>query len=301
MPNWKEVDTEIRSTPAAHDRVRRKYLMELHQHTGRNVILYYSGWQQKPWLSGQAVHTVDMNDSDKNAFMSTIHGMNRELGLDLFLHTPGGSIAAAESIVAYLRSMFGTNIRAIVPQMAMSAGTMVALACSVVVMGKHSSIGPIDPQFSGMPAHGILEEFNQAIKAVTKNPASAPIWQVIISKYPPTLIGRARKAIAWSREMVNEWLTTGMFDGEPDAKKKAGAIVRALGSHATMKAHERQVSCKKARELGIKVLSLEDEQKLQELVLTVHHATMQTLADSDVTKIVENHVGVSLLSEIEKV
>ena len=42
--------------------------------------------------------------------------------------------------------MFGTDIRAIVPQLALSAGTMVALACKEIIMGKHSSLGPIDPQ-----------------------------------------------------------------------------------------------------------------------------------------------------------
>ncbi|MHB1126932.1 MAG: hypothetical protein ACYC2T_08230 [Bacillota bacterium] len=53
--------------------------------------------------------------------------MDRSKGLDLILHTPGGEIAATESLVDYLRSMFGSDIRAIVPQIAMSCGLWVSI------------------------------------------------------------------------------------------------------------------------------------------------------------------------------
>ena len=71
------------------------------------------------------------------------------------LYAPGygdmgiGDIAAAESIVDYLHLIFGDDIRAIVPQMAMSAGTMIALSCPTIIMGKESNLCPVDPQFHG--------------------------------------------------------------------------------------------------------------------------------------------------------
>src|ERR1700752_262592 len=129
MPNWKEVIEEIegeakKGVPNPFDVVRRKYISLLHQKTNRNVIAYYSGRLQKP-------NNIDtnINDKDKNAFMATVHNLNRDLGLDLILHTPGGDLAATESVVHYLHKMFDGNIRAIIPQIAMSAGTMVALSC----------------------------------------------------------------------------------------------------------------------------------------------------------------------------
>ena len=131
--------------------------------THRNAILYYSGWLQKEFLTRQGVMGFEVNDADKTGFMSAVHGLDRTRGVDLILHTPGGDLAATESIVDYLRSMFGTNIRAIVPQLAMSAGTMIALSCRAVVMGKHSSLGPFDPQMAGgVPAHGVVEEFENS-------------------------------------------------------------------------------------------------------------------------------------------
>lgn len=123
MPNWGEVLSEIQSVQVGNplDIIRRKYLDIMHQYTGRNVIAYYSGFLQKPNNSGA------IDDNDKNAFMQTVYGLDKSIGLDLILHTPGGNTAATESIVRYLKSIFGKDIRAFVPQMAMSAGTMIAL------------------------------------------------------------------------------------------------------------------------------------------------------------------------------
>lgn len=139
MPNANQVLAELQAAGSTHDVVRRKYLAKLHQHTKRNVIAYYSGWLQKGSSMPNNYSAFIVSDADKTSFMATINGLDRTKGLDLILHTPGGSTTATESLVDYLRAMFGTDIRAIVPQLAMSAGTMIALACKSVVMGKHSS------------------------------------------------------------------------------------------------------------------------------------------------------------------
>ncbi len=206
MPNWNEIFDEIKESGSIYDVTRRKYLKRLNTVTGRNVIIYYSGWLQKPGLGG-----VQVNDADKNGFMAVINKLDRSKGLDLVLHTPGGETAAAESLVDYLRSMFGTNVHSIVPQLALSAGTMISCACERIIMGKQSSLGPIDPQFKGIPAHGVVEEFKRAFIEIQADPkeaaAKAAVWQPIIAKYNPTLIGECEKAIKWSNEMVKEWLS----------------------------------------------------------------------------------------------
>jgi Serine dehydrogenase proteinase len=167
LPNWKELVEEVKAAGSTHDVVRRKYLQQFHEHTGRNVIIY-SVWLQKSDLQRQGIGGFSISDADKNGFMTAIHGMDRNKGLDLILHTPGGDAAATESLVGYLRAMFDTNIRAIVPQIAMSAGTMIACVCREILMGKHSSLGPIDPQIGGLAAHGVIGEFTMLRK---KSPA----------------------------------------------------------------------------------------------------------------------------------
>jgi membrane-bound ClpP family serine protease len=286
VPNWTELLREIQLTGGTHDVVRRKYLAKLQKLTGRNIIAYYSGWLQKPGVRG-----IEVNDADKNGFMNVVHGLDRSKGLDLLLHTPGGDTAATESLVDYLRAMFGTNIRAIVPQIALSAGTMIACACKEIVMGKQSSLGPIDPQIGGIPAHGIVEEFKRAITAAQATPHQIPIWQAVVAKYSPAFVVECEHAIAMTNGMATSWLQTGMFASDPKAQQAVPRIVSELGDHAISKSHGRHLSIDYCQNLGLKIVKLEDDQKLQDAVLTVHHSMIHTLGATAAFKIIENHEG----------
>jgi len=301
VPNWKEILEEVKAAGSPYDGIRRKYLKNLSEITGRNVIVYYSGWLQKPQLGLKGMD-FGINDGDKESFMSVIHGLDRSKGLDLLLHTPGGDTAATESIVDYLRSMFGIDVRAIVPQISMSAGTMIALSCKEIIMGKHSSLGPIDPQINGIPAHGIIEEFTRAGIEIAAAPIKVHLWQPIIAKYHPTLIGECEKAITWSQEMLKEWLISGMFLGDDDASNKANKIVEDLTDHALTKSHARHISARQAKQdLKINVSYLEANNDLQDAVLSVHHACIQTLTDTPAFKIVENHNGIASIQSANAV
>ena len=294
MPDWNELLDEIKESGSTYDLIRRKYLKELHKLTDRNIIVYYSGWLQKPGVEGSGI-----NDGDKIGLMTTIHGMNPAKGLDLILHTPGGGTAATESIVDYLRGIFGMNIRAIIPQLALSAGTMIACACKSILMGKQSSLGPIDPQFNGLPAHGIIEEFEKAYKESKVDQLKIPLWQPIIAKYTPTLIGECEKAITWSEEMVKEWLTSGMFSGDRNAKAKAAGVFKELGSHDLTKSHDRHFSISKCKEMGLVIELMEDDQSLQDAVLSVHHAYIHTLSATPAFKVIENHNGQAYIQQVQ--
>lgn len=296
MPNWNQLLDEIKSAGSMHDVQRRRLLAQLHKITDRNVILYYSGWLQKPGLAG-----AEINDEDKNGLMTVIHQLDRSKGLDLILHTPGGEVAATESIVEYLREMFDGDIRTFVPQLAMSAGTMIACATREIVMGRQSSLGPIDPHFGGIPAHGVVEEFERAKKEISEDPSTVAVWQPIIAKYHPTFIGECEKAIAWSNEMTENWLRTGMLAGQDEVDKKVKKILTELGDHALTKSHSRHLSIERCREIGLNVTRLEDDQDLQDAVLSVHHACMLTFAATGAFKIIENQNGAAFIKVAQRV
>jgi hypothetical protein len=296
MPNWSEVLTEINlENTSPLDRVRGRYLKKLHEETGRNIICYYSGWIQKP---GSNASSID--DGDKNGLMMAVHGLDKSLGVDLILHTPGGSITATESIVHYLRTIFDDDIRVFIPQIAMSAGTMIACASKVIFMGKESNIGPIDPQFNGIPAHGVIDEFDSALKAIKEDPASLPLWQTLVGQYHPTFLGECQKAIELSTELVKTWLMEIMFKSEPDAGARADKVIACLNNHADTKTHSRHIHFQEAKEMGLNISMLEDDQDLQEIVLTVHHAYMHTLANSPFIKMIENHNAKGMAESIPR-
>lgn len=183
MPSWDEIiGTVDRHPNGVLDNIRGEYIRKMAEKRGRNVICYYSGWLQDP----QGSPYCSLSDSDMEGFMTNIHGFDRDKGLDLILHTPGGDLAAAENLVNYLRACFGTNIIAFVPHLSMSAGTMIACSCKEIYMGRQSAIGPTDPQFGGVAAGGVIEEFNQAVSVSRTAASRRPAFAAMTSDTAPT-------------------------------------------------------------------------------------------------------------------
>jgi len=295
MPNWSDLLKEISIVGGPFDVLRRKYVKALSQYTKRNVICYYSGFLQKPEL-GMA---VAVNDTDKNGFMTAINGLDTSKGLDLILHTPGGDTAATESIVDYLWSKFNGDVRCFVPQMAMSAGTMIACSSKEIWMGKQSSLGPIDPQFGSIPAHGVLEEFKRAYDEIVNDPRTIPVWQPIIAKYNPAFLGECQKAIDWSTSLVDGWLKRNMLLNDQNRDTITQTVLHELADHAVNLAHNRHLSAQKCKDIGLKIFELESDQKLQDKVLSVHHIFFQTLSSTSAFKIIENQNGAAFILQMQ--
>jgi hypothetical protein len=308
MPNWGQVFGEITNyatehaneSKAAVDHTRKRYLKELHGARRRNVIAYYSGFLSKP-----DAPQLEITDEDKNGFMMAVHGLNKKLGLDLIIHTPGGGIAATESIVNYLHKMFGDDIVAIVPQIAMSAGTMFACACREIIMAKHSNLGPIDPWLRGVPAHFVLKEFEEAFDDIAEDERKAKVWMPILSQYRPTFLRQCRLAIKWSEEFVRGQLEAVMFkDLKPVAlrKRTVRKIVKLLSDAESNRSHNRHIHYEECVDIGLKVKLLEDMREihdLQDLILTVHHCYMHSLMNTQSFKIIENHEGVAFVKQMQ--
>lgn len=284
---------------SASDVVRRKQLKTLHELSGRNVVVYYSSWLQRQGPEHYFINQI--NDEDKHGFMAAFAGLDFSLGLDLILHTPGGDVAATESIIEYLRSKFDNNIRVIVPQISMSGGTMIALAAKEIIMGRHSNLGPIDPQIGNRPAIAILEEFDRAKAEILANSNAALLWQPILMQYFPTMLSHAKQSIAWAKEIGKKTLAEGMFKEEDDPNAKAEALVDFLISHDVHKAHGRHLHRTELRNQGLRIVDLESNDALQDAILSVHHACMLTVGNQNVGKLIENHNGIAHVKVVQMV
>ena len=283
MPSWSEIITDVNSYSNVAEKLNEKregYLNQICSIMGRNVIAYYSGWLKAP----DAPH-VSIDEQDKNAFMTTIYKLDRAKGLDLILHTPGGDIAATESIVTYLKSIFENDIRAFIPQISMSAGTMIAMSCKEIIMGNQSSLGPIDPQIGGIACQAVIDEFNRAVDEVSKNPAALGLWQTIISKYHPTFLTDCENAVAWSAELADQWLRK--VNQNIDFDK----IKNVFLNHNNSYSHSRHLSKQDCKNAVLNVTDLEANQALQDAVLSLHHCYMILLDKFPISKIVENNIG----------
>ena len=270
-----------------------KYMKQLQERTGRNLIVYYSGFLSTNF-------DVNIQEQDMEGFMEAVYKMDKKKGLDIFIHTPGGSVAATEGIGNYLRSVFDKNIECYVPHMAMSCGTLLSMACKKIYMGKHSFLGPIDPAIDGYRTDAVSEEFENAKRDIEQNPNLALLWQPIISKYRITFLGECKKATELAEIVSTKWLREGMLKGVRNLDETLTKVKELFATHNTSKSHDRHISADEARKAGLKVEFIESDPELQDAVLSVHHAANLFIRREDMARAISNTEGIGLFVKAKK-
>jgi ClpP class serine protease len=168
---------------------------------------------------------------DSEAILRAIRLTPPEQPIDLILHTPGGTVLAAEQIARALLQRRGP-VTVFIPHYAMSGGTLIALAADKIVMDPNAVLGPVDPQIGTMPAASIL-------KAVaTKTPAKVNDETLILADI-------AAKA----RTQVAAFLTEILLKHHP--KPKAAALSALLSEGRWT--HDYPITVQAARELELPV------------------------------------------------
>ncbi len=292
MATWDEILESIQPLTALENK-KNTFFKDYVKYTKRNVIVYFSFWQQKASLNPRANFSID--DDDKNGFMNAIHKMDKEKGLDLIIHTPGGDIFATQSIVDYLHQIFNGNIRVIVPNTAMSAGTMIACSAKEIILAKHSNLGPIDPQIQGVPAFEYLKMIEKAFAEVSSG-VNISYWSGVLAKYPPTFFGECQNAIECSNRMVCSWLERNMLKGDNASSKQT---VDYLSDYNTHLIHGTRFDFNVlSNKTSLKISRLEDDAKLQDLVLSLYHSYIIYASQTAVSKIIENDKGKKYIKNI---
>lgn len=73
-------------------------------------------------------------------------------------------------------------------------------------------------------------------------------------------------------------------------------IVAHLNEHDDSKVHDRHFNYEFCRNIGLKITMIEEDDTLQDRVLSVHHAYMITLDATPSVKIIENQNGKAVIS-----
>lgn len=290
MPSWGELVTDFQKQPEPSRSnwlsdelvARLKRISALRNN--RHVLFYTSAFLQKPAIPG---NFIALMPEDINGIMAALHGMNWGRGLTLVLHTPGGDIGAAQTIAAYLHSKF-EYIECIVPTFAMSAGTMIALGCDRIIMGRQSQLGPIDAQLNlggrQISAGAVRAQFDSAKTEILGDQRAAHVWAPILQSLGPSLYQEALYALDYGQSMVTEWLAKRMFRGRSTAESDAKRVAQYFNATSNHKYHGRRIDREEARAQGVVVEDLEPNQDLQEAVLSAYHLATILIETSPTTK-----------------
>ncbi len=132
---------------------RTRKMIELERKRGSRVITLIHRQEALSLLGVPITRYINIEDSEQ--VLTAIRLTDREVPIDLVLHTPGGLVLASEQIAEALLRHPG-KVTVFVPHYAMSGGTLVAMAADELVMDENAVLGPLDPQLGQYPAASLV-------------------------------------------------------------------------------------------------------------------------------------------------
>lgn len=100
----------------------------------------------------------------------------------LMLSSPGGDVAAAYFIAKLCRDYTDKFFEVAVPRQAKSAATLICCGADRIHMGSLSELGPIDPQFDGVPALALKHSVEHLAQLAAANPYAAEMFSSYLAK-----------------------------------------------------------------------------------------------------------------------
>lgn len=202
----------------------------------------------------------------------------------VFLNTPGGSAETAEKMVGIIRHHY-TEVDFVVPDYAMSAGTILCMSGNKIYMDYSSSLGPIDPQvFNGkeyVPALGYLDQVNKLIQK-SKAGDLTDVEFAIVQNLDLATLSSYEQAKELSVTLTKKWLVEYKFKNwtvhRTDAQKigqqvtqaeketRAEEIALKLSNNQEWHSHGRNIGIATLRNLRIEIEDYSNDKKLQPLI-----------------------------------
>ncbi|WP_263411241.1 SDH family Clp fold serine proteinase [Terriglobus tenax] len=210
----------------------------------------------------------------------------------ILLETGGGSVQTVEKMVELIRAHYTGTVTFIVPDMAMSAGTVLCMSGNRIMMDYSSSLGPIDPQVlvkkNGeemyVPALGYLDKVAELIGKSADNTLTAAEF-ALLKDLDLGLLRSYEQARDLSVELLKKWLieykfkdwivheTTPELLGQPvtDEQRHARAdeIARMLGDNRLWHSHGRFIGINTLRDiLRLRIDDYTHDDKLRPAIRT---------------------------------
>ncbi len=191
-----------------------------------------------------------------------LRSIGRVPRIDLFIHSTGGETEVPWRIITLIRN-FCQEFSVLIPFMAYSAATHIAMGANEIVMGDMSELGPTDPARS----HPLLPQFNDQLLLISVQdlrqcieflkreggqytPESlATIYSTLFDKVHPLALGAIEQSYALARLISEKALKTHM-DSEQD-KEKIERIVKAFSDDFF--SHQYRIGWREATDLGLPV------------------------------------------------
>lgn len=136
--------------------------------------------------------------------------------LSVVLQTTGGYIETAERIANTLRKHY-QHISFIIPDIAMSAGTVLAMSGNEIWMNYFSTLGPIDPQVERpdgrtlVPALGYLAKYEEMVEKSKNHTLTSAEAAYFVQNFDAAELYSYEQAKKLSIALLKQWLVKYKF------------------------------------------------------------------------------------------
>lgn len=133
---------------------RTRKLIEIERKRKSRVITLINRQEALSILGIPLTRFINIEDSEQ--VLTAIRLTDKEVPIDMILHTPGGLVLATEQIAEALLRHPG-KVTVFVPHYSMSGGTLICMAADELVMDENAVLGPLDPQLGQYPAASLVK------------------------------------------------------------------------------------------------------------------------------------------------
>jgi len=149
----------------------------------RQVVLHLEGTGIEAKYNLLFVFDRDsITRADANRIYTAVSKADKGKPNLLLLSSTGGDIAAAYFIAKLCREYTRESFEVVVPREAKSAATLICCGADRVHMGSLSELGPIDPQFGGVPALALKYSVEHLAQLANDYPAASTMFSDYLSK-----------------------------------------------------------------------------------------------------------------------
>lgn len=236
----------------------------------------------------------DLKDESLDSRLATDEAVHERLVI--ILNTSGGSAEIVERMVDIIRHHY-REVYFVVPDFAMSAGTIFCMSGDKIYMDYSSSLGPIDPQvWNGkqwVPALGYLDKVEDLLRKAQAGMISDAEF-LILQAQDLAMLSRYEQAKELTITLLKKWLveykfkdwdvhkTTLELVGTPvteDQKEtRAGEIADALGNNKKWHSHARMLGIDTLRSMKLKIEDFSGDATLQPLIRTYNDLITEFIA-----------------------
>ncbi len=177
----------------------------------------------------QPYDSIEENTADR--FYNAIP-KNKSHKLLLIINSPGGRIEPAYLISKACKE-FSKSFVVSIPRKAKSAATLISLGADEIHMGAMSELGPIDPQFGGLPALGLSSALERLALLSTKYPASSEMFaSYLTNKLDLGVLGYFERVSESAVQYAQRLLKGKKFPGKETAESVANRFVYSYKDHS---------------------------------------------------------------------